>query len=109
IIALLQKDWVVQIREDLIWPEPRFDRLLIPEVIEGPLCDKVVMEEVSPVVQQPRVSQGNVHMKDAVKEVDGLEEQARDAVVNPRSDGDIWKDKMDQLFSLVVGLKSESV
>ncbi|KAI3961415.1 hypothetical protein MKW92_032485 [Papaver armeniacum] len=121
--VLEPEDSVVQIREDIIWPEPRFDRMLIPGVIEGPLCDKVVMEEVSPIVQQPHVSQGSVHMKDAVKEgnvteeqasdaafntwsdgdmeVDGLEEQARDAAVNPRSDGDIRKDRMDQLFSLV--------
>ncbi|KAI3932180.1 hypothetical protein MKW92_028226, partial [Papaver armeniacum] len=126
IFALLQEDSVVQIREDIIWPEPRFDRLLIPGVIKGPLCDKVVMKEVSPIVQQPHVSQGSVHMKDAVKEgnvteeqasdaafntwsdgdmeVDGLEEQARDAAVNPRSNGDILKDRMDQLFSLVVVL-----
>ncbi|KAI3852236.1 hypothetical protein MKW92_014607 [Papaver armeniacum] len=121
--ALEPEDSVVQIREDIIWPEPRFDRMLIPGVIEGPLCDKVVMEEVSPIVQQPHVSQGSVHMKDAVKEgnvteeqasdaafntwsdgdmeVDGLEEQARDAAVNPRSDGDIRKDRMDHLFGLV--------
>lgn len=114
-----------------MWPEPHFGQLLIPGVVEGSLSDKVVMEEVSPIVQQPHVSHGYVRMKDAVKEgngteeqasdaafntwsdsdmkVDGLEEQARDAAVNPRSDGDIWKDRMDQLFSLVVGLKSESL
>ncbi|KAI3980054.1 hypothetical protein MKX01_042708, partial [Papaver californicum] len=45
-------------------------------IVEGPLRDKVVVEEVSIIVQQPHSSQGNVHMEDAVKESNGMEEQA---------------------------------
>ncbi|KAI3939759.1 hypothetical protein MKW92_012545 [Papaver armeniacum] len=50
------------------------------------------MEEVSPIVQQPHVSHGGVHMKDAVKEGNVTEEQASDAAFNTWSDGDMEVD-----------------
>ncbi|KAI3878023.1 hypothetical protein MKW98_008300 [Papaver atlanticum] len=97
----------VRVIEDILWPEPVFDRLLIPGSVEGPLSDKDVVEDVSPIVQQPNASQGNVHMYDTIKEGNGTDEKASDAAFNPQPDADIWKVRFDQLFSVVVDINSQ--